>query len=243
MAILSHKLRGAYFDITKVGTTTIKTALWRLEHGADFDGSGFARLKNKLHYKLAAKGLARPRSIHETPGWQNEVFALARQGIPEGYAPFTMVRDPAARLKSAWRDKVHEAQFAWRGELMDLRGEGLPTDPTFGEFIDHFEAYRMVSRPVRVHTTAYAWHLGDDLSFFDHVFRLEEISALQAWFDERAGHPVWIPHANKSGGRKAARDDRLSPAQIDRVFTLMAPDYALLGPLYDIDAARAKFSG
>lgn len=239
MAVISDRLKLAYFDITKAGSSSVKLALWELEHGRPFEGRGASRFAIALRARLARRRLVAPRNIHDAPGYRNQRFDLAR--VPEGFATFTLLRDPARRLHSAWRDKIHRAQFAWRGEEMDLESEGLPLDPGFGDFIDNFPAYRMVSRAVRVHTTPYRWHLGDDMGFFDHVFRIEDFAALEAFLAARAGHPVRLPHENSSAAR--ARDARLSRRQLDRLFEILAPDYQLLGGLYDMTAARARLAG
>lgn len=237
MAVISPALNAAYFDITKVGSSSVKEALWRLETGEPFAGTGLTKVRNHLRWRLARAGLAEPRNIHEEPGYRNQRYDLAQ--VPDGYARFTLVRDPAARLRSAWRDKINRAQFEWRGEVMDLEADGLPLDPSFGEFIDHFELYRSISRPVRVHVTPYSWHLGSNLKEFDQVFRIEDGGALAAWMSDQAGHSVELPRENSSAGE--VRDDRLSVAQIEKLFVITAPDYALLGDLYDADAAAEMF--
>ena len=238
MAVISDTLGLAYFDITKVGSTSVKLAFWEIDRGAPFEGRGLERIRNALRWKLAKRKLVAPRNIHDMPGYRNERFELS--GVPEGYLRFTLLRDPAGRIKSAWRDKINRAQFAWRGEEMDLEAEGLPLDPSFGEFIDHFETYRMTSRPVRVHTTPYAWHIGPDLGFYDRVLRIEAAAEFDAFLAECAGRPVKLPHENSSSGE--TRDDRLTPAQLDKLFALLAPDYALLAGLYDPAVARAKLA-
>ncbi len=234
MAVASQALKAVYFDITKVGSSTLKETLWELDHGAPFKGRGLARAGNHLRWRLAKAKLVAPRNIHEQDGYRTVKFSLAN--VPCGYATFTLVRDPAARIKSAWRDKIHGDQFRWRGEEMDIENEGLPLNPDFGTFIDHFHDYRAVSRPVRVHTTPYSWHLGDDIGFFDRVFRLEAIGEMTEYLSGRLGRPFPVRHENKSP--PGLREDRLTDRQIDRLLQITAPDYALLKNMYDIGAAQ-----
>lgn len=236
MAVVSRSLRAVYFDITKVGSSSLKETLWELDHGEPFRGRGLRRVWNGLHWRLARRKLIKPRNIHEQEGYRTQVFALAE--VPEGHATFTLVRDPIARLKSAWRDKIHRNQFRWRDEEMDIENEGLPLDPSFGELIDHFQAYREISRPVRVHTTPYAWHLGPDIGYFDHVFRLEAPEELQAFLAARLGRDLALRHENRSGASR--RDASLTRRQIDTLLQITEPDYRLLGDLYDINAAEER---
>ncbi|MGQ3489542.1 sulfotransferase family 2 domain-containing protein [Roseovarius pacificus] len=234
MAVISRALKAVYFDITKVGSSSLKETLWELDHGAPFKGRGVRRVVNNLRWRLAAAKLMQPRNIHEQEGYRTQIFSLSK--VPEGYITFTLVRDPVARMKSAWKDKIHRNQFRWRAEEMDIENEGLPLDPTFGEFIDHFHEYRAVSRPVRVHTTPYSWHLGEDIGFFDWAFRLEALDEMHSRLSERLGQPFPIHHANKSG--LSQRDDKLTRRQIDTLLQITQADYRLLGAMYDINTAE-----
>jgi len=238
MSVVSHRLRAVFFDLPKAGSTALKHVLWKLEHGAPFDGTGLRRIGHALRWKLAARGLATPRTIHEMAGYRNLAFGIAE--VPDGYDRVAILRDPASRFRSAWRDKVHRAQFAWRGETMDVENAGLPLDPSFGEFVDNWETYRLLSRPARVHTMPYEWHLGPDLDVYDRVFRLEDIAELQAYLSQRAGEAVTLGRENASAPDDT-RPDALSPRQIDRLFEILEPDYALAGARYDAQAARARF--
>ncbi|MGJ5620527.1 sulfotransferase family 2 domain-containing protein [Sulfitobacter sp. MF3-043] len=234
MAVVSQALNLVYFDITKVGSSTLKETLWELDHGTPFKGRGIVRIGNNLRWRLARAKLAAPRNIHEQDGYRTQKFGLTE--VPDGYASFTLTRDPAARIKSAWRDKIHGNQFRWRGEEMDIENEGLPMNPDFGEFIDHFYDYRAVSRPVRVHTTPYSWHLGEDIVFFDRVFKIEEIGEMTKFLSERLRRPFPMRHENRSVVN--LREDRLTARQIDRLLQITEPDYVLLGDMYDIGAAQ-----
>ncbi len=238
MAVVSQVLSAVYFDITKVGSSSLKETLWELEHGEPFKGRGIKRVVNNLHWRLARAKLIQPRNIHEQDGYRTQIFSKAV--VPEDYVTFTLVRDPVARIKSAWRDKVHRNQFRWRNEEMDIENEGLPLDPTFGEFIDHFYEYRAVSRPVRVHTTPYSWHLGDDIHLFDHVFRLEAVEEMNAFLSERLGKPLPIHHVNKS--ELGQRDGKLTHRQIDALLNIAQADYDLLGGMYNIKAAEERLA-
>lgn len=236
MAVISRALKAVYFDITKVGSSSLKETLWELDHGAPFKGRGVRRVVNNLRWRLAAAKLMQPRNIHEQEGYRTQIFSLSK--VPEGYITFTLVRDPVARMKSAWKDKIHRNQFRWRAEEMDIENEGLPLDPTFGEFIDHFHEYRAVSRPVRVHTTPYSWHLGEDVGFFDQVFTLESPAAMNTFLSERLCRPFSVYHANKSN--MTWRNDQLTRKQIDTLLQIVEGDYRLLNHMYDANEAEKR---
>ncbi|WP_209599689.1 sulfotransferase family 2 domain-containing protein [Ruegeria sp. HKCCSA071] len=238
MAVISKKLRAVYFDITKVGSSSLKEILWELDKGAPFKGRGAARVKNNIRWRLASAKLVKPRNIHEQEGYQTQKFTQAQ--VPDGFVSFALVRDPLARIKSAWRDKVHHEQFRWRDEEMDIKNEGLPLNPSFGEFVDNFHEYRAVSRPARIHTTPYSWHLGDNIKFFHHVFKLEELNELHNFISDRLGRQVRGKHANKSPVEQ--RDYELKSHQVDKLLKITKPDYELLKGMYDQDVAAQQIS-
>lgn len=123
---------------------------------------------------------------------------------------------------------------------MDIENEGLPLNPDFGQFIDHFHDYRAVSRPVRVHTTPYSWHLGDDIGFFDRIFRIEAMSEMSAFLTERLGRELPMSHSNNSSLDR--RNDQLTRKQCDTLLQITQPDYRLLGGLYDLDAVEQRLA-
>ena len=234
MAVLSHEFRVLYHDVPKVACTTLKTFFWEAAHGRPFAPTARERVAGRL-------GLGRPRhrSIHHVPGHLTRSFARVPPP-PEGYARIAVVRDPAARLHSAWRSKVSVRVFRTRGESEDLHNAFVPVDPSFGDFVDHFEAYREHSRAARVHTHPYAWHLGPDITAFDAVFRLEDLDRLRDWLEERGGRPTAFPRRNETG-----HDDRpngLDAGQLARLAALTAPDYRWLGGLYDAESGIARFA-
>jgi len=239
MAILSHPLRLAYFDVTKVASTALKATLWEIDNGRPCPPFRPA-LRGWRRWRARALGRAADGwpPIHAMEGYRTRRFD-PEAGLAEGYHRLAVVRDPIRRLRSAWQDKVHRAQFAIRPEeFRDLEDEGLPLDPDFGAFVDDFEAYRAIARPARIHTTPFSWHLGPDLSIFDSVHRLERIDTLTALLSDRLGRPVTLPRSNEAG--PARRNEALTPAQIEKLRAITAPDYALLGGLYDPeDAVRS----
>lgn len=234
MAIISHALELVYCDVPKIACTSLKSLFWQLEHGRPLrEPSGWLR---RLPLDVLIRlGLA-DRSIHEMPGYQTRSHA-ATGPLPEGYETLVVLRDPIARLHSAWRDKVGPQVFARRGETEDVLNEGLPLDPDFGTFVDLLERYRDISRPARVHSNSYAWHLGPDLNAYDHVFRLEDGAALAEFLSSRAGKTLNIAHQNKAVGKTGRA--ALTPAQRERLIRATAQDYAWLQGLYDPAAGLA----
>lgn len=231
MPVIAHSLRLVYFDVPKVGCTTLKTLLWEMENNRPFPGTDAPLLHKRLISKL---GLSRPPipGIHHVEGYRTWSWKRAQTcDIPADYTRITILRDPAARLYSAWSNKGVESVFALRREFEDLHNECVPTAPDFGAYLDHFETYRRVSRPVRVHTEPYSWHLGPSVHSYDRVFRLEDMESLEVFLSERAGREVRIPRHNSS--REVPRTAPLTDRQIARLVALCAEDYAWCDFHYD----------
>lgn len=240
MAIVSPTLGMVYFDITKIASSSLKVLFWEIENGRPYPSENkILRVAQRWRARLLRDASKRPDSLHNDFDWLKTRAFDPTAGAEEGYHRFTVVRDPMQRLLSAWKDKINRKQFEKRpAEIRALRHEGLPLDPSFGEFIDHFDAYCRISRPARIHSTHYAWHLGDDLSFFDSIHKLEQMDALLDRFSKKLGRPVVLPRSNAS--RNERRSAALTDPQLERLAEITAPDYRLLGDLYDADAAISR---
>lgn len=228
MPVTCDNLQLSYYPVPKVACTSLKMLFWELAHGRPY------------RPRLRLGSMRRPQhtGIHSVEGYRTRSWN-ASPLPPAGCETLVVVRDPIARLHSAWRNKATRRVLA-RGELEDLTDEGLPHEPDFGTFVDRLEAYRFVSRPVRIHTHPLAWHLGPDLGFFDHVFELERVDALLGLLSARAGRPVSMPRRNAS--EVDVRSDALTAAQRARLAELTAPDYAWLRGRYDAEASLARFA-
>ena len=237
MPIHSRTLNLYYYDMPKVACTSVKTFF----HGLDTGRT----LRHRPVLPLVPAGVQKRAglmhaSIHVQPGYRSCSW-LRADPPPEGAETLTLVRDPILRLHSAWKNKANRASFAARGEVRDLWNMGLDPDPDFAAFIDNLDAYRLISRPARVHTYRYSYHLGPDISHFEHVFRLEEMAGFEAFLSERLGRPARIGRENATASEK--RDDHIGPVQVDRLLADTKPDYDWLGGLYDPDAALARLRG
>lgn len=229
MPVISQKAKIAYFDVPKVACTTLKWFFWYLETG-------------KSHSPQTVMSRWFPNShkyweIHEKEGYQTCSFARVGT-IPAELDSVTIVRDPVLRLHSAWKNKASQSVFEQRDEIRDLWLECLPTNPSFGEFIDHFDRYRMVSRPVRIHTYHYDWHLGPNLDAYDYVFELETLSEFKTFLSQRLGYDVSFPRENSAS--EESRDSSLTIAQRDKLHNITRHDYNWLGDRYSFEQSYER---
>lgn len=232
MPVTSQKLKLYYYDVPKIACTSLKTMFWQIENGIlTQDASSAVGKSTNILQRIKNKARG---NIHYTDGYQTYSWQ-ASPPPPSGFETLTVVRDPILRLHSAWKNKVMHSVFESRDELLDLTNEGLSDNPDFGTFIDHFEHYRDVSRPARVHTHDYTYHLGPKLSYFDHVFKLEKLSELIEFLSARVEQKVIIPHENKT--EEPNRSDQLSTEQIEKLLKITEQDYIWLDGLYSAEKA------
>ncbi|MEZ5257853.1 MAG: sulfotransferase family 2 domain-containing protein [Ilumatobacteraceae bacterium] len=170
MTIECPTLELVYYDVPKVACTSLKTLFWEINHDRPFRRPFLRTLESQVLWRL---NVALP-VVHRAEGYLTTSFA-ASGARPQGYESFVVVRDPIARLRSAWRDKVSKKAFGEHDELDEMRNELLPSHPDLGTFINYFDEYRQISKPARQHTRELTWHLGPDLAVHDHVFRMEEL--------------------------------------------------------------------
>ncbi len=242
MAIVSHESQLIYFDVPKVACTTLKTHFYELANGPP-DKTQQPSYKDRVKKAFGRAPSRTPvRWINNQEGYRTLSYerALREQELPNTYTRIAIVRDPIARFYSAWANKANEADFARRKELEDLRNEGLPTSPDFGEYLDNYEGYQIHSRSVRVHNKRYAWHLGDRVSSYDHIFKIEDMAELENWLSARENRPIQLPYSNRSKRNKNRVE--LTAAQKKKLTALTAPDYAWLGDRYDAQTALDRLT-
>jgi hypothetical protein len=226
MPVICHKLKLVYFDMPKVASTSLKRCFWEIENNRSF------ALSREEQESLRSGGDAviSPRLIQNTEGYKTRSFTNA-QAVPQRYETLVVLRDPCERLHSAWSSKVRPEIFEKRNETEDILNEGLEIMPSFSTFLEKFDHYRSVSRPARIHTHPFSWHLGSELGFYQHVFRLEDMATLVDFLAARLGKSVSLPRRNPSPPE--VRSSQLSPAAKDKLEEITREDYRWLQGLYD----------
>lgn len=231
MAVISHKAQVVYIVVPKAGCTSIKKLFYQLEGGAARTHGWAARL-------FGRGGAARQPSIHQVEGYITTEFTRVGP-LPDGYSRICIVRDPLSRLHSAWSNKVGREAFAQRNEVGALQAAGLEIEPSFGYFLENHHRYRELSRPAAIHTRPLSWHMGEDITWYDRLFKLEQLAEFESFIAERVCAPVRVPCENASNG--VARLLDFEPRHVELARQILAADYALLAGLYDFDASLDAF--
>lgn len=210
--IPSHKI--AYFDTPKAASSSVKVALYRLERGEDFTSDVAA--DDAIHWVYPTRRL--------DPAVD---FAAAAD-----FWKCTVVRDPVARLLSAYSNRVAHHRDQLRDRFPRLRAFflGLPLDPDPDTFFTRLGRYRLQSGRVRHHIDLAVRYIGTDLSRFDAVYPMERLGDFAADLSRRTGTAITFPRL-QTGGPKIT-PDMLSPRAHAAMLDYLAPDYALLSDYY-----------
>lgn len=225
MPMFCNNIGIAYFMVPKAACSSIKTCLHGLETGQAHD-----RSKDGPIHRL-----------YRTTG-----FEPADADRSNGMWTFAVVRDPVKRILSTWSNKLeiigrYEKQ---RGQILSgslaalsrrLLGrpdshDGLSLRPGLDEYCLNLRDYRQSFQVIRHHTHDHAHFMGPDLDMFDRIYRIEDLSELEADLTDRLGREVRLPKENSSS--RKATPDMLSDAAFAALLDYTASDYAYLSDFY-----------
>ena len=216
MPIVLARYPIVYHATPKVACTSIKLALYELEHGKQFephrDKSGAVKY------------------IHAC--WQDGTPYFVPASTRRSYFKFAVVRDPIERFLSAFANRV-----IYYGELSEkylqrLKGElvGLKPNPTLSEFISDFVRYRAASWHIRHHTDPQMHFIGKQLSYYDRIFRFAELAKIPDALHAAVGARITLPHEQSGGPRISVSELRVDERR--RISEFYADDYRLLADFY-----------
>lgn len=200
MPVIFEKYKIAFFDVPKVASTSIKHAFYNLEHGKPFQkGDQGANHIHQIYKKGFYYGSSKVEKAYEVE------YPVSEKIFDEldDYWKFAIVRDPAKRILSAYTNRIlyhrdlHKVPYA---RLRALK-RALTLTPTVDSFLSKIERYREFSSSIRHHTDPINNFLGSDLSRFEKVYRVNEISKLASDLSTRTGLKFEIPHL-QTGGHK-----------------------------------------
>lgn len=209
--------------VPKAACTSLKRALYRLEHGVDYAGTAPDGTR---------KGL---QNAFPTTAFDADDFAQLD-------TPWTVavIRDPAQRVISTWAERIMGAGRL-EAEAIQRNGQGitrlirraqglvagrLETHPSLDHFVLNLDHYAQNSRAVAHHIAPATRYLGEDLDRYDRIYRVDELDQLQADIRDRTGRGDFtIPHANPSPQAFRATIDDLSDAAFSQLMARLAPEY------------------
>lgn len=211
--VVNHKYQIVYFDVPKVASSTVKLAMYELEHGAPSPARNPEEAVHRLYptdTRAVVEDLERYRD----------------------YWCFTVVRDPVFRLLSAYANRIGHHRDTYKGRFAHLRALllGVPMDPDPDTFFTRLDRYRLQSGSIRAHVRPMARLLGGDLARFDRVYRIEEMNQLAADLAARTGRMLGFPRTQTAGKKLQLGD--ISDAAYAALRRDTQEDYAFLNGLY-----------
>jgi hypothetical protein len=204
----------AFFPVPKNACTTGKELIHALEHGA-------------FHGRRRVPGPPpRMESIHSL--WGTAYLKAGDIEATAGMWRFAILRDPVARLVSAWKSKVvRQGALSIARAGAALAKEGLPPDPGFAAFVAALDGYRAASPVVAHHTDPQIRFLGRDPGVFHALYGMGEMARLRADLAARTGVALVLPPiANATGDLPAPAVDA---ALRQRIAAIYAEDLDTFG--------------
>lgn len=209
MTVKIEKYKLFYVAVPKVACTSIKTALFKLQNGFDFQD--FITNWRYIH-------------IHHPSVYPSMPFVDLNKENLDGYFKVALVRDPVERFLSAYSNRVgHYRELSAERIGEAATAQGLRPDPDLHEFIEHLDAYRAVSPSILHHTDPMWVFLGEDPAFYDRIFNLRYIDAFAKTISEMTGTEFTIPRLQTQGEKISV--DTLSPAEKRKIEDFYARDY------------------
>ena len=203
MAVMCFNIEVAYFPVPKVACTSIKLALFEIDHG----------------YPIYDKVGPDPENHYISWHMRNEPFRPDGLGIPKHFARIAVVRDPIQRFVSGYRNRIVHAREAAQA------GVRLPADPDIDTFARRLPEYMTAVSMIGHHFAPQIAFVGNDLGWYDRVFSFERLSEVAIYLSERAGRPISLRLTQNSGPALSARD--ISPQTERLLRQYYADDYAL----------------
>lgn len=207
-----------FFSAPKVASSSIKKMLYEVIFGHRFkvvqpDGS-----RLKIHGDFSG----------------TKRFLEIPKGKYDSWIKVTIVRDPVERIISAYTNKVFDLSLLTekhvKREALD-RLE-LSFDPPLDYFLKNLERYRILSRTVMHHTDPFTVFLGHDLSYFDHVFKFNQLKELEAYISDRTGVAAKLPQPTNRSKVKF-HFEALDVQAKKCLLNYCSGDYALLKGYYN----------
>lgn len=160
--IVIHPLKVCYQDAPKLGSTSIFDWFYRLLTGKEFVGGGGV---HSVFWNQKINGI--------------ESVPIEKFNPPDDYYIFTISRDPVERLISAWRNRVMHYKELGISKVPEISKSLLRANPSINYFVSHLEEYRRISRSVAHHTEPMISWIGVNISVYDKVYDLSELSVVE----------------------------------------------------------------
>ena len=186
----------AYYCVPKCGKTTVKSIFKTLkQEGGDYHNYGYS--------KISPLSRRRGKDAHR----------------------FTVIRDPIARLVSAYNDRVGDRDDIARSSISVSLCHimGLNPSPCLEEFSLNLRKYAAINDRIFRHVVPQTWYTGKDLSFFHQIYNIQDMD--QVFADVSQLTEVTILPKVRNASRSNAKSNDLSNEALNYLQHFYRNDY------------------
>lgn len=159
-------------------------------------------------------------------------FNFTSAASPVGFDRFAVIRCPVSRMVSCYRNRVgndvgYNIMMPYFDKLQSL---GVPTRPSWEDFLDNFQVYREVVPMIKHHSEALSYFLGRDPAYFSRIYDISDVNSFAEMVAGRAGKNYVLGREQTNGVNFTVAD--VSQSQRSKVKQLFAEDYELFGRFF-----------
>lgn len=200
-SLVNEENKLAYFPVRKCSSTTMHNAM-----------------------SLIAGGQEKGEDIHAGIGIYTLIERARLKTDYTDYFKFLVVRDPIERLRSFYWGNIIKRDHLVKDTKGFTSFHGLPTKPSYDEFLDRFDAYRGAFTTVRNHTDTLVSFAGDDPDLYDWVGGVKDTHELLTILSEKTGVELPVIDEMRSGLKGGALTQKEEALK-----SFYAADYAIYG--------------
>jgi hypothetical protein len=202
-----------YFPVPKNAGTSLRHCFFEIENGWSYREMIINGRTIELFHLLGAPGPFQP-----APEWS-------------GFLKIAVVRDPISRLISVYKNRVHFYREVSAADFKSYKiSASLPKQPDLNTFIENLLEYRKIPN-IAHHTNPQTYFLGDNIDYFDRVFRFDQLNDIEVFLSDRLSVPVRLPKLRTEGPHIEATS--LSRKMRNKAIEYYRSDYNLLKNFYE----------
>ena len=194
MTAIIPELKLIYISIPKCACTSLKNCMFYLE--------------NKHEYK-PIKNNGKILDVHRLyPSTYFDKFIKKLENINYDISEYTkicLIRDPIKRFISAYTNRVKYHKELSKKVISEYNLDPDMADPTFNKFVKNYFVYKKV-RSIKHHTDLMYKFIGENPSFFDEVFNLNNINEISVFLKNKYGVEYNMPKLQTGGGGSESID-------------------------------------
>jgi len=215
MAIVCEQAKVVYIAVPKVACTSLKVFFYEINNRVNWPS-------HRLSHAL----------VHGYPGYATPDYKAERLQNFTDYSKVAVIRDPVERVISAYKDKARPVVLEGKGLKKPLAEAGLPTDPDPTTFCKNIQQYSDICPVIHSHIKPYRCFLGSDISAFERLFKIEEISEMAEMMSAKLDRKVSVKKTNESRSIEKTKSVAFSDENRKCLRDFCEKDYQFLSEYY-----------